>query len=807
MLQEENMVKKSTKTIEVEHTSGYWQNWVVSATQSAKQHWDISTRAWNEYLLAESPVKGSADTVVAPPARFPLFWSSIKNLQPAYYARTPETVARRMFDSEDHVARVGCLILERLSKYSMSQYPIDDAMIHGTLDFLIADKATARIYLEEIKEKFIEEIQVFLTESGDYIDPNTGEVVPPEAEIALQPDGITYTAKIEREQLVKVCTDVLPVPFSDIIHTPNAQSWSDIKTIGFRLWLDKREFAEKFGTDKLNKVVFGKQEKKGDLVTKNESDAVQSANVGNGIEIWELWDKPSKKVMYLSKACADEFLDIIDDPYQLRDFFPCSPFILGTKPPKSMYPTPMYKQLEPMIDQLHRLFTRITKMTSGLRRRGIADKAMTDVIEAINQLDDFEIIGSSHFQQLVESKAKGTDPIWYLPLAELAQALAEAQELLAAYKQLFFEISGVPDVVRGVTDYRETASAQQSKGEFYNVRSSWDQHLIQEMARKLIEMQCDLALARMPESMIIEVCHLESLQPEDIQYVSPALQLLKNDKQRSIRIDIETDSLTFVQNAKKQEQKNVIVQTVIEGLKQLGTIAKESPELLRPASQMIMMSLRAIDLGKDFEQSVESVTKSLEEASQQPPPPPPPDYEGLKVQVAQQKMQSDLQLSQQKAQIDMAKLQMEQQDQAFNQQKEQFDQYMRQQELALKTQEVQLKAQQVAQDQQLESVKVGLNKQLEDVYAQIEQQKLEIEAYRVQMSEREKLLEERRLDQQKVTDQIALLQQMNQEPKGASSQQPVVVNLNTASSKKITMQRDPLSGALVGLSEVIPDVE
>lgn len=706
----ENLIKS-------EQTGGYWYNWIISAKASAKQHWDISTRAWNEYLLAESPVTGAANTVITPPARFPLFWSSIKNLQPAYYARTPETVARRMYESEDHVARVACLILERLSKYSMSQYPIDDAMIHATLDFLIADKATARIYLEEIREKFTEEIQVYLVAEGSYIDANSGEVIPEDAEIALQPDGITYTAKVEREQLVKVCTDVLPVPFSDILHTPNAQSWCDVKTVAFRLWLDKQDFVDKFGIDKLKNVVFNKQEQKSDSVTKNENEAQPSQDVGNGIEIWEIWDKPTKKVIYLAK---NEILQVLKDPYELRDFFPCAPFILGTKPPKSLYPTPMYKQLEPMIDQLHRLFTRITKMTSGLRRRGIADKAMTDVIEAINQLEDFEIIGSSHFQQLVESKAKGTDPIWYLPLAELAQALAEAQELLASYKQLFFEISGVPDVVRGVTDYRETASAQQSKGEFYNVRSSWDQHLIQEMARKLIEMQCDLALARMPEAMIIEVCHLQSLQPEDIQYVSPALQLLKNDKQRSIRIDIETDSLTFVQSAKKQEQKNVIVQTVMEGLKQVASIGKDSPEFLRPAMQMLMMSLRGIDLGKDYEQSVESAMKGLEEASKNPAP-PPPDYEGLKLQVKQQELalkQGDQQL----------KAQLAQQDTQMKQMQAQFDNFMKQQELMLKGREVQQSAERDQADIALGFQELQVNASIAGQEAQAKQVEVQANA-------------------------------------------------------------------------------
>lgn len=786
------MAKKATND-KIDITTGYWHNWISAAKKAASSHWEISARAYNEYLLAESVAKSTSDTVSNPPARFPLFWSSIKNLQPAYYSRTPETVAKRMFDSADHEARVGCIILERLSKYLMSQYPIDDAMIAGTYDFLIADKATARVFFEEESEEITEVIPVIITQLGEYINANTGEILASDALINQNPDGSLFS-EVTSIKITKVCTEVLPVAFNDILHTPNAQSWSEVKAIGFRLFLSKQEFSDMFTSKALLNVTFGQKDNDADSgkVTTGSDD--QSSKITEGIEVWEIWDKPTKKVMYLCKG-AIEFLKIIDDPYGLRDFFPCAPFIIGTKPPKSLYPTPMFKQLEPMIDQLHRLFTRITKMTSSLRRRGIMDSSMETVIEAINNLDDFEVMGSSHFAQLVESKAKGADPIWYLPLQELAVALREAQELLMNYKQLFFEISGVPDVVRGVTDYRETAQAQQQKGEFYNVRSSWDQHLIQEMARKLIEMQCDLALARMSDEMIIKVCHLESLEPEDLPIVPKALQLLKNDEQRAIRIDIETDSLTFVQNAKKQEEKNLIVQTVMQGLAQVAQIGQQSPSFLKPAMEMLMMSLRNVDLGKAYEQSVEASIKSLEEAANQPAQ-TPPDYEGLKLQIQQTKLG-----------IENGKLELEKlktnHDAMTEQAKEAANIEIEKYKLGQKDRELQLKADDQARRQELEAIQIGLKKQLDEVYAKLDKQSVEIEQYRVLMSEREKMIEEKRLDEKKITDQILLLEKRQQEPTSGTPQQPMIFNVNTASSKKITMQRDPASGALIGVSEVI----
>lgn len=742
----------------------YWYNWKQAAVKAAKSHYDISTRAYNEYLLAENSAKGAADTIAVPPARFPLFWSSIKNLQPAYYARTPETVAKRMFDDDDQVARTGSIVIERLSKYLLSQYPIDAAMINATYDFLITDKATARVYFEDEREIYQEQVQVIQNELGELIDIATGEILPPEAEVVVGEDGFTMFATIEQERIVKVCTEILPVSFGDVIHTPNAANWCDVDAVGFRLWLDRGKFVKLFGADKLKYVSFGQQkESDQDEVTKNEDNANSQYNVTYGVEVWEIWDKLTKKVRYICGQTPSKFLKEIDDPYKLRDFFPCAPFIIGTKPPKSLYPTPMFKQLEPIIDQLHRLFTRITRMTSALRRRGIADKSMTDVIESLNNLDDFEIIGSSHFQQLVESKAKGADPIWYLPLTELSNALVEAQNLLASYKQLFFEISGVPDVVRGVTDYRETASAQQQKGQFYNVRSSWDQHLIQELARKLIEMQIDLALATMPDDMLITVCHLQGLEPEIQTTLPAAFEMLRNTEQRVIRIDIETDSLTFVQDQTKQEQKNLIVTTVMQGLTQVAQIAQSSPAFLKPAMQMLMMSLRGVDLGKAYEQSVESALDAFEEASNQPLPPPPPDYEGMKIQMQQQEMMqkaqleaNKMQLTQLEAQIKQAELQIKQftaQADAARQDKEialkaqeiEQDAIKLQTDAALKTQELQLQAGAIQSKMDIDQMNAELKAMESALNQQLETQKMQLEEMSHAMTMQEKLMEEKRL--------------------------------------------------------------
>jgi hypothetical protein len=80
------------------------------------------------------------------------------------------------------------------------------------------------------------------------------------------------------------------------------------------------------------------------------------------------------------------------------------------------------------------------------------------------------------------------------------------------FEAMFNNLSGVPDVVRGNTSPNETAAAQQQKGQFYNLRSSWDQLQFQEMARYVIEMQIEIALKKMPIDMLKKYMGVEYLK-------------------------------------------------------------------------------------------------------------------------------------------------------------------------------------------------------------------------------------------------------------------------------------------------------
>jgi hypothetical protein len=536
--------------------------------------------------------------------------------------------------------------------------------------------------------------------------------------------------------------------------------------------MTKAAFKSRFGSTHkaLQTIAFGdsladleKDDGEEDTV---EANVDQSAKAADSVTwVWECWCNLTKKVYWVSETYNDGFLDVKPDPYELVGFFPVAPFIIGTKPDKSMYPVPMFVPLRPLIEQLHNLINKIFQLITAVRRRAIADGSCDDLIAAINNLDDNEVIAVQNFAQIVE-KGGVANLIQYLPVQELSNAIVELQGLTAVFKNEFFEFSGVPDLLRGSSDPIETAAAQQQKGNFLSLRFSWPQKQIQVIARDLIELMCDLALKKFPDDYLMTLCGVQHLSPEEQQLVPQALQLLRDDKNRIVRIDIETDSTSYLNELEQRQNKNLVAQTVVNGLKEIAGISQTAPAFTGTALKVLLFSLRSMNMGKAFEGEVTAAVNAMEQqiaqqqqaAAQQPPP---PDYEQMKIQLQQQKMQIDQQwigIEQQKVQAGIQlqqaelqiKQQVEQQRAVLDSERLKLEAAKQQSETAIDAQELEIKAREIGASIQQSEVDAALKAQADQVKQMLDSGKLEIEKLRIQLDSYEKLLEERRLAQDAV---------------------------------------------------------
>lgn len=249
------------------------------------------------------------------------------------------------------------------------------------------------------------------------------------------------------------------------------------------------------------------------------------------------------------------------------------------------------------------------------------------------------------------------------------------------------------------------------------------------------------------------------------------MDIFRDDKRRDYRIRIASDSMVAVDQAAEQAEGAALIGTAGTYFNEMRSLIEQYPPLLDFSLQLFQNVIRRFKTGKELDGlfqkalgQIQGIAKAKEEAAKQPPPPDPVMQEmQAKMQIAQMESQTRIQVVQMEAQgrqdrnmLDMQdqqmKAQREQMEMQLAMQKAQFDEFIAQQELGMQQQELEIKANAVQVDMlKVQSNTEGMankqeitmeNNRLNNILGI---HKLELEKMRIQMSESEKLMEERRL--------------------------------------------------------------
>ena len=164
------------------------------------------------------------------------------------------------------------------------------------------------------------------------------------------------------------------------------------------------------------------------------------------------------------------------------------------------------------------------------------------------------------------------------------------------------------------------------------------------------------------------------------------IQLLRDDKQRSFRVDIETDSTISGNYVADQKAITELLEGVSAFINDAGPAVTAGYLPIEAAKAMIMAAVRRFKLGREVEDALDMIGENE-----------PAQEEGagvaealqMKLQIEQQEAQIKAQEVEQKMQIEQAKMNMESQGNQADLQMEEKDLALRERELALKEFEAQ----------------------------------------------------------------------------------------------------------------------
>lgn len=577
--------------------------------------------------------------------KFNILWANVETQKPIVFAQTPKASVSRRFKDSDPVGRVASIILERCIDYlNDKDEDFADAMMACRDDFLLIGVANSWVrYVPTMMTP--DPIPVFMVDSemdgpiyhdekGNYYD----DVMEGEEGFFHQPEDVVKSEEIIDEY----------IDWRDFGHNAGARTWKEVYAVWRKAYMTRDELTERFGEEIAKKLELDNKPKDID-----ESD--DNYNMFSKATVYEIWDKATKKAIWVNTGYGDGVLDELDDPLGLEGFFPCPRPMFGTLTNDSLIPLPDYAQYQDQAEEIDDLTSRIAHLTKALRLRGLYAGDLQEIKRLFQDGEEADLIPVEDWTQYTASGGLEKAISW-VPLADVAQALIGLYEARDRAKQDLYEVTGLSDIIRGASDASETATAQAIKAQWGSVRVRDKQKAAARFSRDHIRIKAEIIAEHFAPETILQMAQVQSIPEEDQQFIDPAMELLKNEKARGFQIDIETDSTVAADEQADKESRVEFLTAITNFAQGWAPILQQSPAAAPMVGEMMLFAVRGFKAGEQLETSIEQAMQALAQQAMQPPPPPQPDpTEVVKAEAGKVKAEADVM----KAQTDMQKTQVE----------------------------------------------------------------------------------------------------------------------------------------------------
>jgi hypothetical protein len=559
--------------------------------------------------------KRQQDSTSGSNRKFAMLWANTEVLKPVVTARGPIPQVSRRFKDKDPVGRVASELLERCCSYEIERMDL-----WGTL--------------QNVRD--------------DLLLPGRGTVWA-RYEVDTGPQGISD----ERAQIDYVY-------WKDFLHNP-ARHWGEVWWVAKRVYLTAKEGKARF-KDKWKDVALDHSAEK-----QNQQSSDPTVGIDAKATVWEIWSKRDQKVYFIAQGC-DHVLEEADPFLSLDNFFPCPKPVWATLTTDSLIPTPDYAYYQDQAEEIDDLTARIAHLTDQLQLKGFYPSGKGEISQAIESAMS---PNNKNVLIPIESWAalsdKGVDGVVaWMPLKDVSEALQSCIELRNQLIQDVYQITGISDVVRGQTDPDETLGAQQLKSQWGSIRVEDRQNQFAAFARDTLKLVCEIIAERFEPQRMISMANMMPEQPapasngamqapaappagmpsaggappqppqpdpalmeyhQKVSELQAAAQLLRDEKVRCFRIDIETDSTIAPDEDAEKQRRTEFIGAVGTFLKDAMPIVAQAPQLLPMAKEMFLFTVRGYRAGRMMEdvieRSIDALEKAMEQNAQAGPPPDP----------------------------------------------------------------------------------------------------------------------------------------------------------------------------------------
>lgn len=570
--------------------------------------------------------------------RFNILWSNTETLKPAVYYQSPKPNVSRRFKDEDPIGRIAAQVLERALSFSMDNYDFDGTMKSVIEDYLLPGRGIARA--------------IYKSETEEYAD-----VAEEGAEDAFEQNGELHQMYSRKKNESAEC---MYWYWEDVI-IPKCKRWEDTPWIAFRAYPNRdklRDLAKRglFSREVADSIP---------LDHKPEGQDKDSPETFQKAVLYEIWDKESGRVKFLSKKYKEGLLSDKPPGLKLVKFFPIPKPLIAVGTNNTNLPIPLYLMYQDQAMELDELTSRIEVLTEALRVTG-AYNAEHSKLKEIVQGGKNELVPVSNWGMFAE-KGGMRGAIDFFPIDEVAKVLLSLYDARDRVKQDLYEISGISDIIRGASDPRETASAQRIKGRFASLRLEDMQGAAQAFIRDILQIKAEIIADNFEQETLQKMTGIDGMIEQQDQNGQPikgnawpqVMKLLRDDMTRQFRIDIETDSTIRADEEQERQSRVEFLNTSSMFLEKAMMAGQQVPQMIPLLGDMLLFAVRGFKVGRELEEQFETSIQEMSRAAQQPQqqqPDPRAQAEAQQTQAETQKMMAELKQSMEKHQAEMMKV-------------------------------------------------------------------------------------------------------------------------------------------------------
>ncbi len=526
-----------------------WLDKLTHAEQVYQPYYELVKKTREAYRATQAQdIYGDMGT-----GAYNIFWSGIETQKPFLYFKRPQPYIERINKLANPVERLACKILERVLEWNLTQFDFDSVVKYARNDYLISG---CGLLFETYCPTF---------QSVSIQDDKTLDVID------------------------KECVETHYVdPCYFLADTDHVGVWEDVTWIAKKIFLNTHDVLQHFGQQAVD-------------LLRLRLDGDDSRHIC----LYEVWDKTTRRIYWISPSSPDAFIKVADDPFHLTGFFPCPKPIFATLSNDSLIPVPDYAMIRQMMNELNGITDRMRLTLQAIKVSGVYDNAFHRLADIFEK--DVTLVSLSEFDKLKEAGGiRGV--IDFVPIEQYVTALEQLARRREDVIQRIFEITGVSDIMRGNSNAQDTATAVEKKTNFGTLRNQERQNDMQRFIADLYRLKAEMICACFSAENLAQF--VDNTEGYSAEMIDKAVHLLKSEKLRGMLIHVES---TGVVNADKEIMKTLnCIQTITQLVKDAVPTVSAQPLLLPLYRQMIGTVVAQMPQARVFESVLDQTFTAIQ---------------------------------------------------------------------------------------------------------------------------------------------------------------------------------------------------